>query len=40
MELVRTNTSNKPLENWTLKLDFGYEITNMWNTHFLLKKII
>ncbi len=28
---VRTNSSDKPLENWILKLHFEPYITNMWN---------
>ena len=34
-EFVLTNTSGKPLENWTLKFDFEHEITNMWNAQIL-----
>ena len=34
-EFVLTNTSDKPLENWTLKFDFKHEITNMWNAQIV-----
>ncbi len=34
-EFVLTNTSDKPLENWTLKFDFEHEITNMWNAQII-----
>ena len=34
-EFVLTNTSDKPLENWTLKFDFEHEITNMWNAQIV-----
>ena len=34
-EFVLTNTSDKPLENWTLKFDFQDEITNMWNAQIV-----
>ncbi len=34
-EFVLTNTSNQPLENWTLKYDFEHEITNMWNAQIV-----
>jgi hypothetical protein len=34
-ELILTNTSDKPLENWTLAFDFEHEITNMWNAQIV-----
>lgn len=34
-EFVLTNTSDKPLENWTLKFIFEHEITNMWNAQIV-----
>lgn len=34
-EFVLTNTSDQPLENWTLKFDFEHEITNMWNAQIV-----
>ena len=34
-EFVLTNTSDKPLENWTLKFDFEHEISNMWNAQIV-----
>ncbi len=34
-EFMLTNTSNVPLENWTLAFDFEHEITNMWNAQIV-----
>lgn len=34
-ELVITNTSDKPLEAWTLSFDSNYEINNLWNGRVL-----
>ena len=34
-EFILTNTSDKPLENWTLAFDFEHEITNMWNAQIV-----
>lgn len=34
-EFVLTNTSDKPLENWTLTFDFEHEITNIWGAQII-----
>lgn len=34
-ELILKNTGEKALENWTLKFDFGHEITNIWNSQIV-----
>ena len=34
-EWILTNTSDKPLENWSLSFNFEHDITNMWNAQIV-----